>query len=219
MINHHETLAHLFLDGEEEKALEYVETLLIDHPQLYLFEDILTPAMYYIGELWEKNKITVADEHLATGICDFIISKLETNLSEGVNSSNKQPKVMLFGVEEEQHYIGLKMAANTFRAEGWKVRYLGPNLRLEHSLSQLHKFKPDVIGISAALSYRLSTLKNIIHELAHLDWRPKLLIGGRMAKSYGLSDLESNQVIVIRDLKHLEEWLQEGVESIYNETS
>jgi hypothetical protein len=29
---------------------------------------IITPAMYWIGELWERGAITVADEHAATAI-------------------------------------------------------------------------------------------------------------------------------------------------------
>jgi MerR family transcriptional regulator, light-induced transcriptional regulator len=30
------------------------------------YEKIIKPSMYRIGDLWEKNQITVADEHLAT---------------------------------------------------------------------------------------------------------------------------------------------------------
>ncbi|WP_254434125.1 B12-binding domain-containing protein [Halobacillus sp. Marseille-Q1614] len=77
MTQHHIKLAHYFLEGDEEGALEYIEGLFSKYPRLYLYEDIITPAMYHVGELWEKNEISVADEHLATAICDFVLSRLD----------------------------------------------------------------------------------------------------------------------------------------------
>lgn len=219
MENHYEKLAHLFLDGEEDEAIEFLKSLVKDHPRLYLYEDLITPAMYYIGELWENNEISVADEHLATGVCDYVLSNLDFEM--GIK--NKLPqnglKAMLFGVEEEQHYIGLKMVANSFKDQGWQVRYLGPNLPLDHSVSQIMKYRPDVIGVSAALSYRLPKLKHILRKLSALEWQPKIIVGGRMAKNYQLKELESNQVVIIKNLSHLQQWFQEGKEGVFNETS
>ncbi|KHE73098.1 B12-binding domain-containing protein [Halobacillus sp. BBL2006] len=219
MKEYQEKLAHYFLDGDEDAALEYIKTLLNKYPRLYLFEDVITPAMYYIGELWEKNKISVADEHLATAICDFVLSKLEAD-SDGIKGhKQKKFKAILFGVEQEQHYIGLKMVADTFKDNGWRVRYLGPNLPLAHSLVQIEKYKPEVIGLSAALSYRLPTLKILIERFKDLHWKPLIMVGGRMAKKFDLKEFESDQVMVVKDLNHLHQWFKEGREGVINETS
>ncbi|WP_226580300.1 B12-binding domain-containing protein [Halobacillus litoralis] len=219
MDRHHEHLAHLFLNGDEEEAVEYTKQLLNKYPRAYLYEDILTPAMYYIGELWEKNEISVADEHLATAICDFVLSKLDADSSVVKRRNQKKYKVILFGVEEEQHYIGLKMVADTFKDQGWRVRYLGPDLSIEHSLVQIEKYRPDVIGISAALSYRLSTIKKLIERFRHLEWQPLIMVGGRMASQFDLGAFESKQVMVVRDLGHLHQWFKEGRDEAINETS
>ncbi|QHT47558.1 cobalamin-binding domain protein [Bacillus sp. SB49] len=216
---HHERLAHYFLDGDEEGALQYIRQLLEEHPRAYLYEDILTPAMYYIGELWERNEISVADEHLATAICDFVLSKLEQEKKTDKKYRNKKYKALLFGVEEEHHYIGLKMVAETFKEHGWRVRYLGPNLSLQHALVQIEKYRPDVIGISAALSYRLPAIKDLVNHFTMLDWKPFIMIGGRMAGKYDLSQLESDQSMVIKDLNHLNQWFKEGRDEAINETS
>ena len=64
--------------------------------------------MYYIGELWENNEISVADEHLATAVCDMILTELSQEKTKNVTIDKK---VMLLGLEEEQHYIGLRMVA------------------------------------------------------------------------------------------------------------
>ncbi len=43
----------------------------------------LQPAMYEVGELWEKNEISVAQEHLATAIANRIMSSLYPMVVEG----------------------------------------------------------------------------------------------------------------------------------------
>lgn len=215
----HEKLARYFLSGDDEGALDYTKALLEEHPRAFLFGDILTPAMYYIGELWERNEISVADEHLATAICDFVLSRLKGENMTKDRKTQKNHKAILFGVEEEQHYIGLKMVAETFKDRGWLVRYLGPNLPLDHSLVQINKFRPDVIGISAALSYRLPMIKVLIERFSRLEWKPLIMIGGRMATKYELENFESEQVMVMRDLSCLNKWFDEGRNEVFNETS
>ncbi|SFF90826.1 Methanogenic corrinoid protein MtbC1 [Halobacillus alkaliphilus] len=215
----HKQLAQYFLNGDEDGALDYMEELVKVHSKAFLYQEIITPAMYYIGELWEQNKITVADEHLATAICDFSLSRLESELKPIKGKHQTNYKALLFGVEDEQHYIGLKMVADTFKEQGWRVRYLGPNLSMEHSMSQIEKFRPDVIGLSAALSYRLPVLKKVLYRFMELEWKPLVMIGGRMAKKFQLDEFESAQVMVVKDLNHLYQWFNEGREGAINETS
>ncbi|WP_281658423.1 cobalamin-dependent protein [Halobacillus sp. Cin3] len=216
---HHEQLAQVFLSGDEEKALNYTYRLLENHPRAYVFENLITPAMYHVGKLWENNEISVADEHLATAICDFVLSKIESDHEVPKRRQQQNYKVLLFGVEEEQHYIGLKMVADTFKEHGWRVRYLGPDLPMEHSMLQIRKFQPDVIGISAALSYRIPAIKKSIEAFTQLEWKPTIMIGGRLAYKFDLSEFESDQVMVIKNIGHLTHWFKEGREESINETS
>lgn len=70
-----ETLASLLLQGDSAKVWENIQK----QPQLSrleVYQNLITPAMQHIGHLWETNQITVADEHLATATCDFVLSKL-----------------------------------------------------------------------------------------------------------------------------------------------
>lgn len=204
-MDHHTKIARLLLEGKENEAIEYIHSIQNPINRLALYEELLTPSMYHIGELWENNEISVADEHLATALCDYILSRLDNEKVEVVHDK----KVLLFGVEEEQHYLGLKMVASIFRENGWHVRYLGPNLPLDHARKQIENFQPDVIGVSAALSYRLPVLKETIESFEDLSWKPITLIGGRMAKEYDLSSFTSDRVLVIKDLDTLRSWLEE----------
>ncbi|UOQ46009.1 cobalamin B12-binding domain-containing protein [Halobacillus salinarum] len=161
----------------------------------------------------------MADEHLATAVCDFILSQIKSEGFLPAKNNQLKRKALFFGVEEEQHYIGLKMVSDAFKDQGWSVRYLGPSLPIEHSLVQINKFRPDVIGLSAALSYRLSTIKDVITRFSRLEWKPLIMVGGRMAKKFDLSGMEAENVIIVKDLNHLNTWFQQGREDIMNETS
>lgn len=48
-------LAEIFLTGDDEKALEIVLGYLENHSHDELYHDLLTPAMYLIGDWWQET--------------------------------------------------------------------------------------------------------------------------------------------------------------------
>ncbi len=203
-------LAELFLAGEDEKSLAAVLEYLDNHSHNELYHDLLTPAMYLIGDWWQQNIISVADEHLATAICDFVVSaaELKRKPTEGI-----QRKVMVLGPEGEDHYIGLKMVSSLFKEYGWHVQYLGPNLPLDAALESAQRWKPDVIAMSAALAYRLPALKAYSKAFQELDFKPSILIGGRAIATADISKIRTEGMLVVKDLPQLKNWLQTGKEA------
>ncbi|MGO1057887.1 cobalamin B12-binding domain-containing protein [Planococcus sp. FY231025] len=202
-------LAELFLDGNDAEALVQVRRFLEEYTQHELFARLLTPAMYHIGELWENNEIGVADEHLATAVCDFVVSAVENRKQQG---DGTERKVMVLGPEGEDHYIGLKMVSSRFRENGWSVKYLGPNLPLDHALDAAKRWEPDAIALSAALVYRLPLIKTYIKEFLELDPKPIVFLGGRAVSKANPEALRNEGAIVLEDLEQLERWLTMGEE-------
>lgn len=202
-------LADLFLAGNEDQALHLVQTYLEKHTKDELYQLVLTPAMYWIGELWEKNIITVADEHLATAICDFVVSVTEVRRPV---QSLKKKKAMVLGPEGEDHYIGLKMVASLLKENGWEVQYLGPNLPLDAAIDSANRWKPDVIALSAALAYRLPILKKYAEAFIALDFKPTVVLGGRAVSVANLPVSDTEGIIIVKDLDQLKNWIQNGKE-------
>lgn len=203
-------LAEVFLAGEDEKAMEIVLGYLEDHSHDELYHDLLTPAMYLIGDWWQENLISVADEHLATAICDFVVSaaELKRQPKDGLHR-----KVMVLGPEGEDHYIGLKMVSSLFKDHGWQVQYLGPNLPLDAALESARRWRPDVIAMSAALAYRLPSLKAYSEAFRQLEFKPAIIIGGRAIAAADISKIRIEGTLVVKDLPQLKNWLQTGKEA------
>ncbi|WP_022793923.1 cobalamin B12-binding domain-containing protein [Marinococcus halotolerans] len=208
-----EDLADMMLDGLDEEAWQEIQKVNKHLALTEIYEDLLTPAMYHVGELWQKNKISVADEHLATATCDFLLSRLEGRED---NRKSGAPKALLFGVAEEQHYLGLRMAASIFREHGWSVKYLGPNLPAEQAFAFAKKWQPQAVAMSAALSYRLPSLFSYIEAFTELKEKPAVLLGGKIARERDVSELFSGKVIRMDGLRTLENWIAgEGGDDVY----
>ncbi|CDO02488.1 methyltransferase cognate corrinoid proteins [Oceanobacillus picturae] len=204
MNNKWEELCHYLLEGDEEKA--YNLLLAEDLDSINIYNDLITKAMQHVGYLWETNQITVADEHLATSICDFIITRYAFSRKGSVHHQHGK-KMMFLCLEQEQHILGAKMAAALATEKGWNVRQLGADLPLEYTIDSAKKWQPEVIGLSAALPYRLTTLSDYVIELEKLSWKPKIVIGGRLASMYDLRSYCGNKSTIFTNLYELNDWL------------
>ncbi|QOR66456.1 cobalamin-dependent protein [Cytobacillus suaedae] len=218
MNNHRiKELVQYMLTGDESSSWKLISEWIKDKDSVYLFEDILAAAMRYVGELWEINEITVADEHVASNVCNLLISRysLESvpandNIEVEIHSSRTTPKAMLFCIEGEQHSLGMKLVSSVFKEHGWDTRYLGANLPINDSIIYANRWRPDVIGISVALIYNLPALTEFLKRLDQLDYNPKIIVGGRITFLYHLESYCPETVLVLKDLYTLQALLLEN---------
>lgn len=206
-MNPAQQLAQYLLQGDEHNALELIESEMKRTSQQQMMNDLLTPAMQHIGHLWENNQITVADEHLATAICDFALSKLDIEMQP---KQKNEKVVLLMGVQDEEHYIGLKMVATIFKQQGWTVRYLGPNMPEMHALKAIERWHPDVIAISAALVHRIMAIQSLALKVNEEYPNISILIGGRITGLMDLKQVLPESVFIMDSLSTLEQWIKEG---------
>ncbi len=192
------------LTGDVHSALELYSTdISPKEDSLSFYEDIVKPTMYRIGDLWEKNQITVADEHLATATLKYLLATLFTPLK----SCETSPKSLLFCIEGEQHSLGLELANEVFKEQKWNTRYLGSNVPIKDAITFIQAWAPDVIGISIGMTTELPQLKKCIYEIKKVNQNCQILIGGRLISHYNLDFLDIDQVTCFNDLLELNEFL------------
>lgn len=171
---------------------------------LYIYEQLLVPAMRYIGSLWEQNLITVADEHLASGVCDILLTRYAA-LSKPEQGHGR--RAMFLCLEEEAHNFGLKMVSSLFQERGFETRYYGADLPLEYAMLSAMKWKPDVIGLSVSIAYHLPKLQEYVEELGNLSYQPIIMIGGRIIEPYGIHQRLGDRAVFLPDLLQLNDWI------------
>lgn len=138
---------------------------------------VIQPALYNIGQKWEDNQVTVAQEHLATAISQSV-------MTYGLLKSEVPPangrRIVLACVEGNHHSVGLQMVADAFQLAGWDVQYLGANVPTGALLQHVASCKPDLLGLSVSFAQQLRVVKDVMARLlqAHGADRPPVIIGG-----------------------------------------
>ncbi|UJF34114.1 cobalamin B12-binding domain-containing protein [Paenibacillus hexagrammi] len=202
-----EQLSELLLTGNHQEMWR----LLRQHVDagknsLYIYDSLLTSSMRHVGYLWEQNLISVADEHLASILCNLAIANYKVLI--GGTSKIRQKRAMFLCVEGEQHELGVKMISSYFEEFDWDARCFGPNLPLEYAMSAAMNWKPQVIGISVALAYHVPQLREYIHALENLSHKPMIMVGGRAASVLDLKPYVSEKTVIFKDLYELHSWLE-----------
>lgn len=145
-----------------------------------LYEDVLQPAQHEIGRLWQRNEITVADEHLATAITQVAMTRVYDELF----SAPRRPGRTLIAAcaDTERHELGLRMICDLMEMEGWDAHYLGATVPIESLVDIVRERRPRVVALSASLAPHVPRLQSAIAALrANLGAAtPLILVGGRM---------------------------------------
>lgn len=199
--------AEQLMAGNQKQAWETILQLSLDGRTRLEIYGFLTEAMRYVGDMWENNRISVADEHIATGVCEFVLTQYSYYNSFYQDAILGMPRVLMFCPEGEEHDLSLKMLSGLFREAHWNVLNLGSNLPLKFALAKADQWKPEAVAISATLVFHLPQLKNYIRTLESLPHHPKVIVGGRLISRYDISGYGSKRTVFLQDLNQLEEWL------------
>lgn len=203
------TLAYALLDGKSDEAFAQIMALYDKGiPVATIYQNYITEAMRLVGQMWEADQISVADEHLATATCDYVLARFHSVIPKPKLTSSSK-KAMFFCVEKEQHSLGMKMAANLFEQSGWNVRLMGANLPLMYAKEAAERFAPQVIGVSLTIIHHLDQLKEYITVLEQIQSEPHILVGSRLLSSYDLAKYTSPKTQMIRDYEILQKWMAE----------
>lgn len=142
---------------------------------------VIAAAQREIGRLWELNRVSIAQEHLATALAHLALARLY----EPAAPAPRRPVVLLACVEGEHHDFGPRIAADVLDAAGWDVRFLGANVPTA-SLAQLAgRLRPDAICLSATMLFHLPALRAAVAAIREELADVRVLVGGRAVEQAG----------------------------------
>ena len=173
-----EVFLSLLLHGDSKGSLQLANSsiqTIDDVKRFYL--DVVCPDMYRIGLLWERNEISVAEEHVATAIVGRIAAALYPRFA---NVDAHRGKVVVTAGPNEFHEVGARMLADFLEMEGWDMTYLGANTPKEELLSILKQYKPFMVALSVATVFNLDNARQTI-EMIKSDPETrniKIMVGG-----------------------------------------
>jgi MerR family transcriptional regulator, light-induced transcriptional regulator len=139
-------------------------------------DEIIAPALWFVGELWERGEISVADEHIATEICIRVLALQRE--SQRLAHARADHRVMLAAPAGELHVVALRMSGNLLRDAGYGVVMLGADVPADSLAASASRHEPDVVCLSATMPRGGDQALISIHEVQQ-EWpRAGFVIGG-----------------------------------------
>jgi MerR family transcriptional regulator, light-induced transcriptional regulator len=140
-------------------------------------DEIIAPALWLVGELWERGEISVADEHLATEISLRVLALQRE--ARRVAADRAGRSVMLAAPSGELHVVALRMVANLLRDAGYSVLMLGADVPAHALAASASHYRPDVICLSATMPRSDDQILVTIGEVMEECPSACYVVGGR----------------------------------------
>jgi len=140
-----------------------------------IYLSILVPTQIDLGQAWHDGKVNVAQEHLATQIT---LDQMDRLRSQIFPRSKLGFRVAVTTVEGDSHFIGARMVADFFLADGWDVDFLGASTPGPDLVELVRRRSVDLVAISITNADSFPRLEWTVGSLATLANPPKILLGG-----------------------------------------
>ncbi|WAS97416.1 cobalamin B12-binding domain-containing protein [Nannocystis punicea] len=139
---------------------------------------VIRAAQDEIGRLWQLNRVSIAQEHMATAISHISLAAL---FERATPKAALGKTVVLACVEGELHELPARMVADALELEGFDVRYLGANVPTDDLVAVIRDEQPDLIGLSVTMSFNVPALRAAVARVREVSDRP-VFIGGHATR-------------------------------------
>ena len=176
--------ASLIIDDLLEAGVS-VEEVCLDH---------LAPAARRLGDLWDRDRLPFTEVALATSRIQAMLRRMPASR---VTPDNAGVKGAVFAsVPGEQHTLGVMMAADLFRRNGWEVG-LFVGLGHDELTARLRRDDRPVIGLSCSGAHSYPALRRLLATLAKTRPDAQILLSGHIVKdTVKISSLPGRVTIV-----------------------
>jgi methanogenic corrinoid protein MtbC1 len=144
-------------------------------------DEIIAPALWLIGDLWQRGEITIAHEHLATEISTRMLALQREG--HRVVRARASYRVLLATPSGEHHVVALRMTGELLRETGCQVLMLGPDVPADALAAAARDHKPHVICLSSTIPGGADQLLIAMHEVQREFPSAGFVIGGRAVTS------------------------------------
>jgi methanogenic corrinoid protein MtbC1 len=170
--------AEALLSGDEIAAEQAIrEAMDANVSTADIDDEIIAPALWLVGELWERGEISVADEHLATEISIRVLALQRE--AQRVAHARGDHRVMLAAPAGELHVVALRMVGNLLRDAGYDVVMLGPDVPARDLAASASRHHPDVVCLSSTMPRGADQVLISIHEVQQRWPAAEFVLGGR----------------------------------------
>lgn len=184
-----------FLAGDLGHAVRIAEDATRELDPCLVLDEVVAPALRDVGLLWERDMISVADEHLATATAHRLLAAVAPRLRRAPADSRGELAI-LATPPSERHTTGLLMVEDVLRGAGFRVKNFGGGVPLAAVRGFVARERPALVGFSATMSRPEELLAAV--DTVRDACTARVLVGGAEVPDTPL--LHAERVIDLRAL-------------------
>jgi excisionase family DNA binding protein len=169
------------------------------YPLHVIYDKLITPVLYKIGNLWMREEISIIEEHLASQAIRDALIRLQGLITI---PEEKIGNVLCLNPASELHDIALKMVEHILEVRGFRTYYSGQLTPMFDVQNIFEKFRPERMYVSVTIVENSKALQEEINHIfdLSLQYETKIFIGGR-----GWQSLDDQHPAVVARLKSFED--------------
>lgn len=196
-------------EGNKKECINIVEDQLNNNTGIKdIYTKLIQRSMYKIGNDWEKNRTSVAAEHIATNISASLLSIIYPQI---IKTEKNGRKIVMTCIDKEFHELGARIISDYFEYKGWESIYLGANTPQNEIIEIIDLKEPELVGISCNFYMNILRLLKLINELNSKFPKQKIIIGGQAINHDNIEMFTKfKNVTVISDLDNVDKYLKKN---------
>jgi MerR family transcriptional regulator, light-induced transcriptional regulator len=166
-------LASALAAFDETSADRALQQLLGAYAATAVLRDVILPYLHKVGEWWERDRISIAQEHFSSHFLQTRLYALSRGWDRGLG-----PRAVLAAAPQDHHTLGITCFGIALHRLGWRVVCLGAATPIAMIREVAAETDASLIAVSASV---VGTLEPHVTALAELAEVAPIIIGGYAA--------------------------------------
>lgn len=199
---------HTQLAGDRRAALQFIDgALRAGHSVSAVRSGVVQAAQREIGRLWQEDRISIAQEHLATAISHLALAHL---FQQAEFRARVGRKIIVACVPGELHDLPARLLADALDVDGYDVRFLGADVPLPDLLDAVGIEQPDLLALSVTMIFNLPSMRETLRRVRGAHPQLPIAVGGHAAVNASTQEIDPRIFYATTEelLGQVERWLE-----------
>jgi MerR family transcriptional regulator, light-induced transcriptional regulator len=161
-------------------------------------DGILAAAARHLGEKWQEDGASFAEVSVAVAQI-FRLNQAFGQRHTPWTRISGQRLAIFATLPAQAHNLGIVLAAEAFRQQGWQVKLLLDTTGKD-VVERVRRMRPEVVGLSVSVNDRRHQVEYLVGELRALPLRFRVLVGGSAARDFAANVPRGWRVEVVTDI-------------------
>ena len=143
------------------------------------YDKLLKPAMYKIGDLWQKGQLDVATEHASTNTALGLVKIINERITARTKEPSSRYKAVICTPDGELHGLACNMIESLLLSRGFKIYNISTSIPSDYIIDYIRDMQPDIVLVSITLVENIKSAERLVHQI-HAKYNNKLpvVVGG-----------------------------------------